>query len=203
MHTRRTQPARTLTRRTLCAITALLAAIAIAGCGSSGGHSSEWTHADVQEVEGRVQSQGHMGIALAACITKYVEPRMSPKEVKDEEGSNGQKVGKEAAETCLRHAEAIPSGHTGEWSIANTQELENILTASFVTDVPCYVKYVENRIPPVGTAALKPLAEKAGKEAGAACKAGEEQEKEKSLDEEHAEENPSTSAGAQEQQEEY
>ncbi len=180
----------------------ILAAIAIAGCGSSGSHSSEWTHADVQEVESRAQTEGHVGAALAACVTKYVEPRMSPKEAKTEEGTKGEKVGKEAGQTCIKQAEAIPSGHTGEWSTANTQELENLLQASFVTDVGCYVKYVENRVPPVGTEALKPLAEKAGKEAKSACAAGEEQEKEKSLDEEHELEHPSTSTGAQGQQEE-
>jgi hypothetical protein len=179
---------------------AVVAAIAIAGCGS-GSHASEWTHADVQEVQSKIQSQGHVGVALAACISKYVEPRMSPKEVKTEEGTKGAKVGKEAAQTCIKRAEAIPSGHTGEWSTANTQELENLLEASFVTNTSCYVKYVENRIPPVGTEALKPLAEKAGKEAGSACKAGEEQEKEKSLDEEHELEHPSTSGGVQEQSE--
>jgi hypothetical protein len=180
---------------------AVVAAIAIAGCGSSGSHSSEWTHANVQEVESRIQSQGHVGVALAACITKYVEPRMSPKEAKTEEGTKGEKVGKEADQTCIKHAESIPSGHTGEWSTANTQELENILQASFVTDVSCYVKFVENRVPPVGTEALKPLAEKAGKEAKSACAAGEEQEKEKSLDEEHELEHPNTSSGVQEQTE--
>jgi hypothetical protein len=142
-----------------------------------------------------------VGVALATCITKNVEPRMSPKEAKTEEGTKGEKVGKEAAQTCMKQAESIPSGHTGEWSTANTQELENLLQASFATDVSCYVKYVENRIPPVGTEALKPLAEKAGKEAGSACKAGEEQEKEKSLDEEHELEHPSTSSSVQEQSE--
>ena len=106
--------------------------------------------------ESRIQSQGHVSGALAACITKYVEPRMSPKEVKSEEGSKGGKEGNQAAQTCIKQAEAISSGHTGEWSTANTQELENLLQASFVTDVSCYVKYVENRIPPVGTEALKP-----------------------------------------------
>ena len=152
--------------------------------------------------KGRILSDSHVSSPLAACITKYVEPRMSPKEVKAEEGAKGEKVGKEAAQTCIKEAEAIPSGHTGEWSTANTQELENLLQASFVTDVSCYVKYVENRIPPVGTEALKPLAEKAGKEAKSACAAGEEQEKENSLDEEHELEHPSTSTGAQGQQEE-
>jgi hypothetical protein len=177
---------------------AVVAAIAIAGCGS-GSHASEWTHANVQEVESRIQSQGHVGVALASCITKYVAPRMSPKEAKTEEGTKGEKVGKGAAQTCIKQAEAIPSGHTGEWSTANTQELENLLQASFVTNTSCYVKYVENRVPPVGSEALKPLAEKAGKEAKSACAAGEEQEKEKSLDEEHALEHPSTSTGVQEQ----
>jgi hypothetical protein len=180
---------------------AVVAAIAIAGCGS-GSHTSEWTHADVQEAQSRIQSQGHVGVALATCITKYAESRISPKEAKAEEGTKGAKVGKEAAQTCIKQAESIPSGHTGEWSTANTQELENILQASFVTDVSCYVKYVENRIPPVGTGALEPLAEKAGKEAKSACHAGEEQEKEKSLDEEHELEHPNTSTGAQGQQEE-
>jgi len=137
---------------------------------------------------------------LAACITKYVEPRMSPTEAKSEEGTKGEKVGKEAAQTCIKHAEAIPSGHMSEWRTANTQELENLLQASFVTNTSCYVKYVENRIPPVGTEALKPLAEKAGKEAKSTCAAGEEQEKEKSLDEEHELEHPNTSTGVQEQQ---
>jgi hypothetical protein len=178
---------------------AVVAVVAIAGCGS-GSHASEWTHADVQEAQSRIQSQGHVGVALATCITKYAESRISPKEAKTEEGTKGAKVGKEAAQTCIKQAEAIPSGHAGEWSTANTQELENILQASFVTDVSCYVKYVENRVPPVGTEALKPLAEKAGKEAKSACAAGEEQEKEKSLDEEHELEHPSTSAQAQQEE---
>lgn len=180
---------------------AVVAAIAIAGCGS-GSHASEWSHADAQAVESRILSDGHVSSTLAACMTKYAEPRISPKEAKTEESSKDSKVGKEAAQTCIKQAEAIPSGHTGEWSTANTQELENLLQASFVTDTSCYVKYVENRIPPVGTEALKPLAEKAGKEARSACAAGEEQEKEKSLDEEHELEHPSASTGAQEQQEE-
>jgi hypothetical protein len=200
MHKRQVDPARRSTWRKLWCISMLLAAIAIAGCGS-GSHSSEWTHADVQEVESRAQTGGHVGAALASCITKYVEPRMSPKEAKSEEGTKGEKVGKEAGQTCIKQSESIPSGHTGEWSTANTQELENILQASFVTDVSCYVKYVENRIPPVGTEALKPLAEKAGNEAKSACHAGEEQEKEKSLDEEHELEHPSTSTGTQAPQE--
>ena len=176
---------------------AIRAATAIAGCGSAASHSSEWTRADVQQAESEAQSDGHMGAALAACITKYVEPRMSPQEAKTQQGAKTQKLAKEAINTCLTRAESIASGHTGEWSIANTQELENILTASLVTNVSCYVKFVENRIPPVGTEALKPLAERATKEAASACKPGEEQEKEKSLVEQHEEENP-TSTGAEE-----
>jgi hypothetical protein len=201
MHKRPMDPtSRSALRKLWCL--SVLAAIAIAGCGASGSHSSEWTHADVQEVSSRAQTEGHIGAALAACVTKYIEPRMSPKEAKTEEGTKGAKVAKEAGQTCIKQSESIPSGHTEEWSTANTQELENLLQASFVTDVSCYVKYVENRIPPVGTEALKPLAERAGKEAKSACEAGENQEKEQSLDEEHELEHPNTSTGGSEQQEE-
>jgi hypothetical protein len=200
VRTRQSGPSRRITSNKLWSVAALavLVALAVAGCGSSGGHTSEWTRADVQEVVGRAQSEGHVGEALATCITKYAESRMSPKEAKQEEGTKGEEVGKEAAKTCIEQAESTPSGHTGEWSTANTQELENLLDASFVTNVSCYVKYVENRIPPVGTEALKPLAERAGKEASSTCKAGEEREREQSLDAEHEAESPSTSTGGSE-----
>ena len=141
----------------------------------------------------RILSDGHVSSALAACITKYVEPRMSPKEQKQRrhEGRKGRQGSGSDLHQAGRGHPVGPHERMEHGQYAGTRKL---LQASFVTNTSCYVKYVENRIPPVGTEALKPLAEKAGKEPNPPARPA----KNGSLDEEH-EWSTRPSTGVQEQ----
>jgi hypothetical protein len=165
--------------------------VAVAGCGGSSDHSSEWTPGDIHTAEASLE--GKVGKSIAACVVGLAEKQVTPKKgLEGTPSGSEKKLGENDLNSCVAKAVAVTSGHTGEWDVARTQELENLLVATGVTDTSCYVKFVENRIPPVGTEQLKGLSEKAGKEAAESCKGAEEAETNKSLEEQHELENPST-----------
>jgi hypothetical protein len=169
-------------------IAAIIAAGLIAGCGSSGNHKSAWTKADTETAESELASAGIAAGPLRACLVNYIEARVTPAEAKSK-SSNDDAVGKAALAACGSQVSSSASvDHTSEWTGAKTQELENLLTAEGVTNMSCYVQFVQKHIAPLEyTSGDKQHAEQVGKEAAVGCHPQESKEQEESLEAEHKE----------------
>jgi hypothetical protein len=90
-------PATPRRTRKLAAIGAIaVIGLALAGCGGSAGHSSQWTSADVQKLKTVLQGQENVTPALIACVVPRVEAHASP----NGSSAEGEKVGHEAFVSC-------------------------------------------------------------------------------------------------------
>ncbi len=99
-------------------------ALALAGCGGSAGHTSEWTSADVHKLESGMEGQEGVTPALVACVTPIVEARTSP----DASSAEGEEVGHEAAVSCeksVNHITASSSGAEKQFGPACQKQLES------------------------------------------------------------------------------
>ena len=184
-------------------VAAVLAVVLIAGCGSSGSKTSAWTNADVAELESGLASAGVAAGPLRTCVVKFIESRITPAEGRSKGASGAQAFAKEALSSCDKQTSSTSLDHTSEWSGAKTQELENLLTAQSVSNLSCYVKFVESRIGPLEyNSGDKARAEQVGKEAAANCHPAESKEKEERLEAEHKEQEataPAQTPGATEE----
>jgi len=175
-----------MTKSRSISVAAVLAVGLIAGCGSSGNKTSAWTKADVAELESGLASGGVAAGPLRTCVTKFIESRLSPADARSKGPSGAQSFAKEALASCDQQTSSSSVDHASEWSGAKTQELENLLTAQGVTNMSCYVKFVESRIGPLEyTSSDKAKSEQVGREAAANCHPTESKEEEERLEEEH------------------
>jgi hypothetical protein len=95
-------------------IAAILAtgAIALAGCGSAGNHTSAWTKSEVQWVEAQLTSSGVPAGPMTHCVAQYVEARITPSEAKAIRPSSksDEALGKAAAASCQSQNGSSSSG---------------------------------------------------------------------------------------------
>jgi hypothetical protein len=177
--------------RSIC-IAAILATGLIAGCGSSGNHTSAWSKSNIQNAEDELAGAGMASAPLRSCILKYVEARLTPAEVMTK-SSGGETIAKAALVSCDTQTTSSSSDHTSEWPGAKTQELENTLTAEGVSNMSCYVTFVESRVGPVEySSGGQQRAEQVGKEAATNCHPTEVKEDEQTLEAEHKEKEEAT-----------
>lgn len=88
--------------RRLCSIS-VIAAIAIAGCGSSTNHSSEWTKAKIASIEGEFDNTtgaANFTSTQRACFLKGVEAHFSPTTVEGQASGGQQQQVKSILKGC-------------------------------------------------------------------------------------------------------
>jgi hypothetical protein len=186
-------------RNTIAATLAALcvAAVLFAGCGSGSNHAASWTKADISELEGELAQSSSLPAQLNHCVARYIEQHVDPSEARKLGHSDGVALGNAAGKACTANATSSSYDHTGEWTDASKQELDNALTALFVTNTSCYEPFIERKIAPyAGKSQMDSAVRTVLAEAASACKSGEERENNESLEEQYKIEHGETTGTA-------